>query len=137
MPLLDLSTSKNKGGLRGSGAVTDRPKYCKTKALSDHKRPWESSDGSCEHARLDAGVFNRIVNLGDFSAFHETRSMAAQHGGAAWRRPQYRLSPVTKRTEVSLLMLGRSRCLMISLLFHVFVGLSISKDVECEVMLSR
>ena len=75
--MLNLSISKNKGGLRGSGAVTDRPKYCKTKALSDHKRPWESSDGSCEHARLDAGVFNRIVNLGDFSAFHETRSMAA------------------------------------------------------------
>ena len=75
MPLLNLSISKNKGGLRGSGAVTDRPKYCKTKALSDHKRPWESSDG--EHARLNAGVFNTIVNLGDFSAFHETRSMAA------------------------------------------------------------
>lgn len=69
MPVLDLSSKNRRSQLHASGAQTER---LERKALHEHKVPYRPAAGS-----LNSDVYSAILDLGDFSDFPETRSMAA------------------------------------------------------------
>ena len=70
MPILDLTSSKNRrSNFHASGAQTERSER---KALHEHKLPYRPAAGKLKH-----DLYNTILDLGDFSDFQETRSMAA------------------------------------------------------------